>query len=78
MRVRKQAGLEDLRFHDLRHSFASFMVSNGSTLEEIGSLLGHSEITTTKRYAHLMSDKNQENAQKTSDNITKIIMGISQ
>ena len=78
MRVRKQAGLEDLRFHDLRHSFASFMVSNGSTLEEIGSLLGHSEITTTKRYAHLMSDKNQENAQKTSDNITKIIMGVSQ
>ncbi len=52
-RIRKKAELEDLRIHDLRHSFASFGLANGLSLGEIGKLLGHSQVQTTARYAHL-------------------------
>jgi integrase len=48
--------IECLRIHDLRHSFASQLVSSGSSLELIGALLGHSNPNTTKRYAHLFDD----------------------
>ena len=54
--VAKRAGLEDIRLHDLRHSFASFLVSAGLSLPVIGALLGHSQPSTTNRYAHLMDD----------------------
>jgi integrase len=74
-RILKEAEIFNFRFHDLRHTFGSQMVSNGFTLEEVAGLLGHSDTSTTKRYSHLMADKNQENAQKTSDNISKMIMG---
>lgn len=49
----KDAGLESVRFHDLRHTAASNMVSNGRTLFEAGTLLGHTQSSTTMRYAHL-------------------------
>lgn len=52
----KNAELHDFRIHDLRHSFASFLVSDGETLETIGRLLGHTQAQTTARYAHLMDD----------------------
>lgn len=52
--VRDEAGLEDVRLHDLRHTFASLLVSGGSSLEMIGKLLGHSQSRTTMRYAHLL------------------------
>ncbi len=52
-RLRKQAGLEDVRLHDLRHSFASLAAGNGASLPLIGGLLGHSQPQTTARYAHL-------------------------
>lgn len=52
-RVRARAGLKDARIHDLRHTFASIAVSNGKTLPMIGKLLGHSQVQTTARYAHL-------------------------
>jgi integrase len=52
----KAAGLTDLRIHDLRHSFASALVSDGASLPLIGALLGHSNPTTTARYAHLLQD----------------------
>ncbi len=45
---------EDVRIHDLRHTFASLLVSGGASLEMIGKLLGHSQMQTTLRYAHLM------------------------
>ncbi len=50
---RRAAGLADLRIHDLRHSFASFLVNAGRTLYEVQHLLGHTQIKTTQRYSHL-------------------------
>ena len=55
-RVRKRAGLEDVRLHDLRHSFASRALALGESLTMIGKLLGHTKIQTTARYAHLARD----------------------
>jgi len=52
-RVRKRAGLQDVRMHDLRHSFASFLVNAGHSLYEVQQLLGHADPRTTMRYAHL-------------------------
>lgn len=52
-RAKKAAGLRpDTRIHDLRHSFASALANNGVPLNEIGVLLGHSQLSTTARYAH--------------------------
>jgi integrase len=51
--IREQAGLPNLRIHDLRHSFASFLVNNGRTLYEVQQILGHSVPTVTQRYSHL-------------------------
>jgi integrase len=52
-RVRQAAGLDDVRMHDLRHTFASIGVANGLSLPVIGGLLGHTQTSTTARYAHL-------------------------
>jgi integrase len=52
-RSRRRAGLDDVRIHDLRHSFASFLVNNGRSLYEVQKILGHSQARTTQRYAHL-------------------------
>jgi integrase len=52
-RIRAAAGLDDVRIHDLRHSFASVAASAGMSLPVIGKLLGHSQPVTTARYAHL-------------------------
>jgi integrase len=52
-RIRKVAGLPHLRLHDLRHSFASFLVNDGRTLYEVQAILGHSTSKVTERYAHL-------------------------
>ena len=51
--VRRKAGLEDVRIHDLRHSFASRALALGESLTMIGKLLGHRQVQTTARYAHL-------------------------
>jgi integrase len=55
-RVRAQAGLGDFHIHDLRHSFASMLISAGESLSVVGSLLGHSQPSTTARYAHLVDE----------------------
>ncbi len=55
-RLRKRAGLDDLRIHDLRHSFASDALQLGQDLTMIGRLLGHTQVQTTARYAHLKTD----------------------
>ena len=56
----KAAELEDLRLHDLRHSFASILVAGGASLPMIGALLGHTQVSTTQRYAHLDVDPLRE------------------
>lgn len=54
--IRAHAGLDDVRIHDLRHSFASVAVSGGVPLAVIGKMLGHAQAATTQRYAHLGDD----------------------
>lgn len=55
-RVRARAGLKDVRIHDLRHTFASIAVASGQGLPMIGKLLGHTQVQTTARYAHLAAE----------------------
>lgn len=52
-RLRTEAGLDDVRLHDLRHNYASLAARSSETLPMIGSLLGHRHVSTTARYAHL-------------------------
>jgi len=54
--VRQHVGLADVRMHDLRHSFASLLINSGRTLYEVQQILGHTQIQTTQRYAHLSQD----------------------
>lgn len=52
-KLRKELGLADVRIHDLRHTFASFLVNSGHSLYEVQKMLGHGDPRTTMRYAHL-------------------------
>ena len=72
--VRAAAGLEDVRMHDLRHSFASRALALGETLPVIGKLLGHSDIETTARYAHLAHDSIHETAERIAGSIAADIL----
>jgi integrase len=54
--ARKRAGLSDVRLHDLRHSFASLLINSGRSLYEVQKILGHTQVKTTQRYAHLSQD----------------------
>lgn len=65
--VRVVAKLEDMKMHDLRHSFASSALGAGYSLAQIGELLGHSTPVTTQRYAHLMEEAAHAAASKTGE-----------
>ncbi|MEL6693574.1 MAG: site-specific integrase [Pseudomonadota bacterium] len=67
--IRSEAGLEDVRMHDLRHSFASFGAAKGLSLPMIGALLGHKSFATTQRYAHLTNSA----AQKAAEEIGRVV-----
>jgi len=54
--ARRRAGLEDLRFHDLRHTFATRLVQSGADIVEVQKLLGHSTLLVTQRYTHACED----------------------
>lgn len=56
IRLQAATGLQDVKMHDLRHTYASVLASAGLSLPIIGALLGHSQPQTTARYAHLMDD----------------------
>ncbi|MDR6731854.1 tyrosine-type recombinase/integrase [Delftia sp. WSY_9] len=55
-KVRREAGMPDLRMHDLRHTFASNLVNSGQSIYVVSKLLGHSQIKTTARYSHLADE----------------------
>ena len=72
--IRDRAGLEGVRIHDLRHSFASRALALGESLPVIGKLLGHSRLETTARYAHLARDSAQEAAERVAESIAGDIL----
>jgi integrase len=63
LQIRREAALGSARIHDLRHSFASALASSGVSLPLIGQLLGHSNVGTTSRYAHLYLDAQRRAAE---------------
>lgn len=63
------AGVSDLRIHDLRHTFASYALSGGQTLGTVGQLLGHRSAQTTTRYAHLIDDAARRAVAQLSDDL---------
>ena len=68
-RIRARAGLEDVRIHDLRHRYASRALALGESLTMIGKLLGHTQVQTTARYAHLARDSIQTAAARVTGSI---------
>lgn len=74
--VRKRAGLNDLRIHDLRHSFASFLVNGGRSIYEVQKILGHTQIRTTQRYAHLSQETLLDAASTAMDSVPIAVTGL--
>jgi integrase len=74
-RIREAAGLGDVRIHDLRHTFASGGLLVGEGLAMIGKLLGHTQVQTTARYAHLAADPVKQAATKISDRLALALLG---
>ena len=70
-RIRSRAGLPGVRIHDLRHSFASRALALGEGLPMIGKLLGHTQVQTTARYAHLARDTMKVSAARIGDSIDR-------
>lgn len=73
-RLRKRAGLPDVRIHDLRHSFASDALQLGEDLTMIGRLLGHTQVQTTARYAHLKTGPVKAAADKVANAIATALL----
>ena len=69
-KLKRAAGIQGVRLHDLRHSAASYLVSSGHSLPMIGSILGHSNVATTSRYAHLMQDPQRAAVNALADIVT--------
>ena len=70
--------LSSLRLHDLRHSFASFAVADGSSLFMVGKILGHAQVSTTQRYAHLRDDPLKVVVNRTGARIAGLMRGSKQ
>ena len=75
-RTRELAGVEDVRIHDLRHSFASRALALGESLTMIGRLLGHTDVGSTARYAHLARDAEKVAVSKVGDSIETDILRL--
>ena len=71
-RILDRAGIENLRIHDLRHSFASGGLLVGEGLPMIGKLLGHSKVQTTARYAHLANEPVKAAANRIASRIAEV------
>lgn len=72
--VRERAGLQGVRIHDLRHSFASRAVTLGENLSMIGQLLGHGQVRSTTRYTHLARDAVKASASRVAESISSDIL----
>jgi integrase len=72
-RIRALAELGDVRIHDLRHTYASNAVSSGMPIQMVGRLLGHTQLQTTMRYAHLADDAVKRAAE---ENATAMSAGL--
>ena len=68
-RIRERTGLDGVRIHHLRHSFASRALALGEGLPMIGKLSGHTQVQTTARYAHLARDAVKASAARIGDSI---------
>jgi integrase len=68
--VCKAAGISELRMHDLRHSYASMLVNSGLSFPVIGALLGHTQVSTTSRYAHLADDPLRQATERVGKMVT--------
>ena len=73
--MRKAAGLDDVRIHDLRHTFASEAVMVGESLPMVGRILGHTKAQTTARYAHLADDPLQKASERIASSLKQAMDG---
>jgi integrase len=73
VRVRKRAGLTNLRLHDLRHSYASNLVNGGVSLYVVQQLLGHTNPRTTQRYAHLEQETLAKAAEVAAETLKRAV-----
>ena len=76
-RLRRKAGLEHVRIHDLRHSYASMLVNSGRSLYEVQQILGHSNPKVTQRYSHLSTATLQDAAGSAADRISEALKKAS-
>jgi len=76
LRIRREAGIEDLRLHDLRHGFASVGVGMGESLPMVGQLLGHTQAQTTARYAHLATSPMLDAANRIANRISQDLQSV--
>jgi integrase len=74
-RIRERAGLTGVRIHDLRHTYASNAVSSGMPIQMVGRLLGHTQIQTTMRYAHLADDPVKQAAEENAERLSALVSG---
>ena len=74
-RVRREAGIEGVRLHDLRHTHASHVVMNGVPVPVVSRLLGHADVSMTLRYAHL-GDRDIEEAAERVGQAVAAVMGL--
>ena len=71
--VRREAGIEDVRLHDLRRTFASHAVMNGVPVPVVARLLGHADVKMTLRYAHLADKEIEAAAERVGAAIAQVI-----
>ena len=72
-RVRREAGIEDVRLHDLRHTHASHAAMSGVPIPVVSRLLGHSSVRMTLRYAHLGDREIEAAAERVGQSIASIM-----
>jgi integrase len=72
-RIRERGGLSGVRIHDLRHTYASNAVSSGMPIQMVGRLLGHTQIQTTMRYAHLADDPVKQAAEENAERLSALV-----